>query len=827
MIINTPNDNEISKAKSRNPVTVPLSVEALQDSRYMIEALAAGKLDYQLKDNPDNPLRDSLIILQENMQKLNWVAQSLAQGHEVSQNELMGDFAKSFSSMISSIEEHKQSLERDAHTDSLTGTFNRLCFIQDIDKLWKAGQKFYVTFIDLDNLKYRNDHYGHAEGDRYLRYACNFITLHSQDDDTLYRLGGDEFVLLSMTGPLESLEQRMEAIRTRFTNGQKISADIIDSFSYGSICMDPSGSKAVSALLGEADQKMYKYKAASKAAAKAAYMVTAKPEGNMGFASSNILFEALSHCSKNQYIYLTNMANGLTRWSLGAVQDFGLPGEYVTDINEIWTPRIHPDDREAFIKDITEVMTGKKRFHDIEYRALDARGNYTRCLCRGCMLYDDNANPAIFAGVMTNLGVVDNIDAVTGLPNLIDLIDKLDELRQKTASATLFMVGINDFDNINAAYGYNVGNKLLKAFARKAKSLLNGKGTIFRLDGIRFVLLFEKITKPCLTKLYEQLKKLAAEELTVNKISISTELTGAALKFKRLDFATNTILSELQYTYANTAVKGKKELVLVNESLMGTTEQKLAILDGIKRSIKNECRGFYMVYQPQLNKQQQVVGMQAVLHWHNDLWGYMDPQYHLSKLRNTPHYYDLFLWKLHTSMLEFSTLLDINPQLKLSITVDRKQLERRSFCKDIIRVLQNQNFPVENFCLILDESCTTMNIDSLRPKLNFLRENSISLIGKGFGTNAFGFINLQTLPFNEVVVDKEFIKAIKNNAAYKQVLSSIIECAKAFNIKVDVNCVDSEEVYQLLAPMDINLYQGKYCSAPLSLPKLRHWLNKR
>ena len=321
---------KMNSTKEQNFIT--LTPSQLTETRIMIEAMAAGKLNYKPQNDPSNPLSESMALLQANLQKLNWVLKGVAQNDFTPKAELKGDFATSFNKMLTNLEQYKKNLDLDAKTDPLTGVANRLAFMQTLDDLWKKHKKFFVTFIDLDNLKYRNDHYGHAEGDRYLRYACNFISLHGLADDKLYRLGGDEFVLISFHGTLSELEQRIEEIRHKFSINQHYNSDIVDSFSHGSVVMDPSGNKTTSDLLGEADQKMYLYKAASKAAAREAYQVEATPEESPIINSSNMLFDALSHCAANQYIYVTDMSNGLTRWSANAVRDIGLPAEYFDDV---------------------------------------------------------------------------------------------------------------------------------------------------------------------------------------------------------------------------------------------------------------------------------------------------------------------------------------------------------------------------------------------------------------------------------------------------------------------------------------------------------------
>ena len=78
--------HNINSTKEEPKITV--SAQALQDSRFMIEALAAGKLNYELQKNLENPLKDSLTLLQSNLRSLTWVMDGVTQDKKNLQNEL-------------------------------------------------------------------------------------------------------------------------------------------------------------------------------------------------------------------------------------------------------------------------------------------------------------------------------------------------------------------------------------------------------------------------------------------------------------------------------------------------------------------------------------------------------------------------------------------------------------------------------------------------------------------------------------------------------------------------------------------------------------------
>ncbi|GAB4249979.1 MAG: hypothetical protein Kow00129_10800 [Thermoleophilia bacterium] len=91
-------------------------------------------------------------------------------------------------------------LDRLAHTDALTGLHNRRYLIQELERQVEMFKRYHHPFsllmLDLDNLKWVNDNYGHAAGDAALKHLATIIRMNVRDVDLTFRFGGDEFMVL-------------------------------------------------------------------------------------------------------------------------------------------------------------------------------------------------------------------------------------------------------------------------------------------------------------------------------------------------------------------------------------------------------------------------------------------------------------------------------------------------------------------------------------------------------------------------------------------------------------------------------------------------------
>ena len=153
-------------------------------------------------------------------------------------------------------------LSRDMHTDVLTGFGNSRLFDEIQDEinlnLSEGNRGFAVLSIDINNLKYVNDTYGHIKGDEYIKGCCDIIRRCCEGSE-ICRTGGDEFVAIFRGSMYE--ENAVRANKELLSEFKKAYNSGIEGWTKytasSGVAVCENSDKSFKAVLNKADAEMY------------------------------------------------------------------------------------------------------------------------------------------------------------------------------------------------------------------------------------------------------------------------------------------------------------------------------------------------------------------------------------------------------------------------------------------------------------------------------------------------------------------------------------------------------------------------------------------
>jgi len=152
-----------------------------------------------------------------------------------------------------------------SYTDSLTGIYNRKIGLEMLSKFineLKIGSPpFTMGFVDIDDLKYVNDKFGHSAGDKYILAVVDLLKQSVRQTDILARMGGDEFLVVFPKCTIDVASSILQEV-TNMLDGVNNTNEprTFYSISYGVLEVGSGDDRDMEALLAEAGALMYKMK---------------------------------------------------------------------------------------------------------------------------------------------------------------------------------------------------------------------------------------------------------------------------------------------------------------------------------------------------------------------------------------------------------------------------------------------------------------------------------------------------------------------------------------------------------------------------------------
>ena len=774
----------------------------------------------------DKTLKGEAILLQYIKDVLHEPQQAKLDLTSLSKEQLR--LGKELQSLAACMREQQRRLESSAYTDSLTGIGNRTAFDGYVHRLWENRMPCTVAFIDMDDLKACNDHAGHREGDHYIQRVSSLLEGVCLENEHVFRIGGDEFVIISPWATEHDLEQRLQEARSSFIKDMTKKVDYHCGFSYGCTHINEATPDAYNNILSNADQRMYEFKIHQKklrAEQNKALQATDVYDANYGLESR--IFDALSMTMRNRYIYVCNLRTNMSRWSSNVVKDFNLPNEYMYDAGNIWLECIHPDDRQLYLDDIGAVFNGKSLYHSCQYRAKDANGYYVMCACNGYRLKGQGEEPDLFVGTIQNHGVIENVDPVTSLYNVYEFLNYMRKMQNEATPVDILVLGITGFHLINDTFGYDNGNKILKDLAQQLRELAGEDRKLFRLNGMKLAFVMSCASRSEVHDLYDTITHIIKNQLFLNDEQVKLYMAATAIHYECGEEDVSSLLSELDYLIDLSKKEKSGDLVYVDERRDDSPKHRLEVLGAVKRSILNNCEGFYLVYQPQIDYNGCVSGVEALLRWKDVVHGVVPPNEFIPWLESDISFYDLGLWILRQAMYDGLGLINTAPNLAVSVNISYKQLERESFLDDVLNLLQQTGFPAQNLVLEFTEHCRTLDMNRLQYIVKFFNKHGIRIAADDFGTGYSSLMMLRNVEFDAIKIDQNFIRGMLERARDKVLVNTMIECAHRLNTAVCVEGVETQELMDISRSYEAEFYQGYLIAKPLELNALKLFMASR
>lgn len=534
----------------------------------------------------------------------------------------------------------------------------------------------------------------------------------------------------------------------------------------------------------------------------------------------NQFYDAIVNSTDN-YIFLVDMKEDIGLVSENMVCDFDLPSRLVHGLIPLWGNLILEKDKQRYNESIESMLSGKTDEHSIEYQIRNRKNQSIWVSCRGLLKHDQDGNPTIFAGIVTNLGRKGKIDATTGLYTQHECIKHVNRfLKLEDAKGGIIMLGIDDFTRINSLNNHMFGDLVLRQFAQEILFLLPERTSIYRFDGDQFVIVYKNATKEDVKQLYHRIHAYCNTKHMMEEISyFCTVSAGVAMINEDADNYLDLV------KYASSALEtskqnGKNKITFFSPYMIQNKIRFMDLSNQLQDSMKQNMEGFELYYQPLVDaKSMKVIGAEALLRWSSKKYGKVSPNEFIGILERTGIINEVGKWVIEQSFATCSKWVKLIPNFVMNINVSYLQILDKNFVSYIENMITKYQLDPIHIVLELTESYFVTDMDILKDTFEKLRKLNIFIAMDDFGTgySSLGMLS-QTLA-DIVKIDRLFISAIDINQFNLSFINAVIELCHSIGIRVTVEGVEEEQELEAVLNIGADCIQGFYISKPLPKPE--------
>ncbi len=533
-------------------------------------------------------------------------------------------------------------------------------------------------------------------------------------------------------------------------------------------------------------------------------------------------FDVLTR-SSDAYFFMTDIRSGLTLLSGNWVEDFGLPGESLPDMDAVWTPLLHPDDVSRYRKSIEDVFVRRVTDeHNIDYRARDREGRYVWVKCRGSVLLDEAKNPHFFGGVMMRLEQLNQADGVTGLlskgPFEAAVREALDTFRRTGIGGQILLLGLDNFKIVNETYNRAFGDQVLRATAEQIANILPPGANLYKLDGDEFGVILPGAGEGQVNRLFLAVQTCMSRQQFIDGRMYFCTMSGGTVAYPQGGREYQGLYKHAEAALDLAKRDGKNQNVIFTREQYNRWMRSLEMRDTIKRSVENGCEGFSLFYQPQVDAvSRKLVGAEALLRWKNPKGRMVSPMEFVPILEETKMILPLGKWIVEEACKTCKKWRERVPDFRISINVSYPQIKDVTFFPFVADTIEKVGLPPEAVTLELTESIIVSDWGFLNQQFDEFRHQGLHIAMDDFGTGYSSLAYLKKLSCDIVKVDREFVKNIREKDFDRQLVKYTVELCHSLNIRVCIEGVEDEPVYDIVTKdCRADFIQGYFFGRPVS-----------
>ena len=417
-------------------------------------------------------------------------------------------------------------------------------------------------------------------------------------------------------------------------------------------------------------------------------------------------------------------------------------------------------------------------------------------------------------------------DPLTALPGRskfrMRMAKAIEKAHAAKIPASLIILDINSFRELNEIRGHEFGDEILKRVAKRLINIAPDNSIIGRLGDDEFALLAldQETADPVggyASRLLLEIRRPYLIDGQKTDISLSV---GLGILDDH-DTADSLLYKALAALYS--AKRDKTSIVLYTHEDDHARRRQLRLAQDLPEAIKHNQ--LLLNYQPIVRiHDQQVIGVEALVRWQHTKHGLLFPDTFIPLAEGSGSIEALTEWVLAAAVRQGADWLEHGSRMSVSVNISALILHNPAFPDMVERQLDKTGFPAELLKLEITESAIISDVNRAREIVFKLHDIGVRLSIDDFGTGYTSLAYLRKLPVDEIKIDKSFVLNMPRVADDEVIVRTLLDLARNLGLSVVAEGVEDAQTWRMLEALGCDVAQGYFMSRPIDLKTFNDWL---
>jgi predicted signal transduction protein with EAL and GGDEF domain len=404
------------------------------------------------------------------------------------------------------------------------------------------------------------------------------------------------------------------------------------------------------------------------------------------------------------------------------------------------------------------------------------------------------------------------VDALTELSSREAFFNDISRLCQRKTPYRIIIIGLKNFKQVNGQLGQRAGDALLCAVGAFLAHL-EPHATAYRISGVQFMLVVTKMSQEAYEALFCAVMERFAEVWKTDVCNAELRALFADIRCPEHAADVDEVIASLEYATRLAKQDPNGKPVRFSERLKDQFERRNYVIAQMEKALREDL--FFLNIQPVYDiRLQRFTGGEVLLRLNEDSGRPISPGEFIPIAIEIGIATELGMMVMEKVCIFLQQNRDAQIGW-LSINISSQQDEFDETVHHLEMLLDHYGVEPWRIKLEITEMVLLEDLDRAHATMEELNRRGIGVYLDDFGTGYSNLVNVMTLPFECVKIDKGFIRGIASNPKSRGMLRTVVSGLRSMNVIALAEGVETEEQDTIVRELGIDRIQGYYYARPM------------